>query len=78
MRDVVSKDALHNTWTWIDNNVIGGFRRGMEGFKSFFEGIVDGIKNVWNTLRSALAKPINFMINTVYNGRYSKGLGDDP
>ena len=34
----------------------------------FFSSVVDGIKSVWNGLKSILAKPINFMIGTVYNG----------
>ena len=34
----------------------------------FFGSVVDGIKSVWNGLKSILAKPINFMIGTVYNG----------
>src|SRR5699024_4332597 len=62
------KDRLYATWSWIDENVLGGFRRGMDAFKSFFEGVVDGIKRVWDSLRSGLAKPSNFMIYTVYNG----------
>lgn len=62
------KNALMAGWQWIDSNVIGGFRTGMEAFKSFFQSIVDGIGNAWDGLRSLLAKPINFMIGTVYNG----------
>ena len=61
------KTKLHEGWTWIDTNVISAFRSGLEGFKSFFDGIVDGIGEVWETLRGKLARPINFMINTVYN-----------
>lgn len=61
------KTKLHEGWTWIDTNVISAFRSGLEGFKSFFDGIVDGIGSVWDSLRGKLAKPINFMINTVYN-----------
>lgn len=34
----------------------------------FFGSVVDGIMSVWNGLKSILAKPINFMIGTVYNG----------
>ncbi|MGP5147167.1 tape measure protein [Corynebacterium variabile] len=33
----------------------------------FFRTIVDKIRSVWNGLKSALAKPINFMIRTVWN-----------
>lgn len=61
------KDQLHAGWTWIDTNVFGGFRNALSSLKDFFGSIVDGIGSVWNSLRSLLAKPINFMINTVYN-----------
>lgn len=35
--------------------------------QSFIEKVVDAIKNTWNKLRSILAKPINFLIRTVWN-----------
>ena len=62
------KNALMAGWQWIDTNVIGGFRSGMDAFKGFFQSVVDGIGSAWDGLRSLLAKPINFMIGTVYNG----------
>lgn len=61
------KNALHAGWTWIDSNVLGAFRSALDGFKSFFSSVVDGIASVWDSLRGKLAKPINFMINVVYN-----------
>lgn len=62
------KNALMAGWQWIDSKVIGGFRTGMDAFKGFFQSVVDGIGSAWDGLRSLLAKPINFMIGTVYNG----------
>ena len=62
------KNALMAGWQWIDSKVIGGFRSGMDAFKGFFQSVVDGIGSAWDGLRSLLAKPINFMIGTVYNG----------
>lgn len=32
-----------------------------------FKAAVDWIGNVWNTIRGILARPVNFMINVVYN-----------
>lgn len=61
------KDGLVNTWTTIKTNVFTAFENTMTAFKGFFETIVDGIGTTWNKLRSLLAKPINFMITTVYN-----------
>lgn len=42
-------------------------KNGLQKVKDFFGTVVDGIKGVWERLRSILAKPINFMIGTVYN-----------
>lgn len=54
----------------IDNVVKPAFE-GLKGALStvgdFFRTIVGGIGDVWNGLRNLLAKPINFMIDTVYN-----------
>ena len=60
-------DVMGSVWSWIDDNVLGGMRRGLDALRGFFGSTVDGIASVWNKLRGHLAKPINFMINTVYN-----------
>ena len=60
-------NGMKSTWDFISSAVFGAFRTGLDGLKSFFSSVVDGIKSVWDSLRGALAKPINFMINTVYN-----------
>ncbi|KAA8723581.1 phage tail tape measure protein [Corynebacterium phocae] len=52
---------------FIVDTVFGGVKRGLQAMGDFFGSVVDGIRVVWNGLRSILAKPINFMINTVYN-----------
>ncbi|HAT1158416.1 TPA: phage tail tape measure protein [Corynebacterium striatum] len=66
------KDTMHATYQWIDGNVFTPFRGALERLKGFFGTVVEGIKTVWNGLKSALAAPINFMINTVYNGGIAK------
>ena len=44
-----------------------GMRTALKTVGDFFTSIVSSIKSTWGSLRSALAQPINFMINTVYN-----------
>lgn len=66
------KDTMHATYQWIDGNVFTPFRGALDRLKGFFGTVVEGIKTVWNGLKSALAAPINFMINTVYNGGIAK------
>lgn len=56
----------------IYDNVISpafdALKTGLQKVRDFFGTVVDGIKGVWDRLRGILAKPINFMIGTVYNG----------
>ncbi|UYP17709.1 hypothetical protein OED52_13615 [Rhodococcus sp. Z13] len=56
---------------WVIDNVIkpawDGMKSALQSVGDFFGTVVDGIKNVWDGLRNILAKPINFMIGTVYN-----------
>lgn len=44
-----------------------GIKTALKTVGDFFTSIVSSIKSTWGGLRSALAQPINFMINTVYN-----------
>lgn len=64
--------VMSATWQWISSNVLTPFKNGLQQLRSFFGTVVDGIRSVWNGLKSALAAPINFMINTVYNNGIAK------
>lgn len=65
-------DRLHAGWAWINDHVFTPFKDGLKQLQSFFGTVVDGISSVWNRLKAVLAKPINFMINTVYNDGIAK------
>ncbi|MGV0434176.1 tape measure protein [Corynebacterium ureicelerivorans] len=60
-------DGFNVVKDFVVDTVFGGLQRGLESVQNWFTTIVDGIGRTWNGLRSLLAKPINFMINTVYN-----------
>lgn len=60
-------DKLSDGWTWIKDNVFTKFTDTVESVKDRFGGFVDALGDKWDGLKSLLAKPINFMINTVYN-----------
>lgn len=66
------KDTVHAGWVWIDQNVFAPMRAGLETLKGWFQSAVDGITSIWESLRSAVARPINFVIETVYNGGIRK------
>ncbi|WP_257202944.1 hypothetical protein [Corynebacterium cystitidis] len=60
-------DKIGAVISWVNDVAFSRLRSALDSLKSFFESIVNGIRNVWNRLRRYLAKPINFMIGTVYN-----------
>ena len=65
-------DALGRAFEWIRANllqpVFDGISRGLGILAERFQWAVDGIRSIWNGLRNALAVPVNFLINTVWNG----------
>ncbi|ORL15413.1 hypothetical protein A6I85_05925 [Prescottella equi] len=65
-------DALGNGIQWVIDNIVlkafDGLKNGLQKVKDFFGDVVRGVENIWNGLRSILAKPINFLIETVWNG----------
>ncbi|MEJ6547997.1 tape measure protein [Corynebacterium sp. USCH3] len=69
-------DALGTGIRAVYDNVISpafdALKSGLDSVGDFFDTIVSGITTVWNTLKSALAKPINFMIDTVWNNGIAK------
>lgn len=72
------KDSLAATWTTIKNVAAaawGGIRDSVMGvidpfvnrIKSAFQSAKDGIGSIWSGIKAATAKPVNFVINTVWN-----------
>ncbi|BAC17664.1 conserved hypothetical protein [Corynebacterium efficiens YS-314] len=61
------KDTLGAGWDWIRDNVFSKFTDTIGSAKDRFFGFVDSLGDKWSGLKSLLAKPVNFMINTVYN-----------
>lgn len=60
-------DALHAVWTWVRDNVFAAMQRGLEVVKDAFGRAVEGIRTLWDKVRAAAAKPIKFVIETVFN-----------
>ena len=61
---------LQKAWDWVRH----AFVSGVEGA---FNGLVRSVKAIWNGLRSAVASPINFVIQHVWNpfaGFVNRGL----
>ena len=64
-------DGLGNGIRWVvDNVVTPAFNKigeGLDRVKGWFQTAVDAIRNIWDGVRSATAKPIRFVVDTVFN-----------
>lgn len=60
-------NALNATWIWVKDNVFGGLEKGLGVVKNAFQTAVDGITSIWDKVRAAAAKPIKFVIESVFN-----------
>ena len=58
---------MGNVWDWIKAYVFSKFHQALQKLQDFVSRVVDGIRTKWDQLKSALAVPVNFLINTVYN-----------
>lgn len=64
-------DALGKGIAWVWDNVISpafdAFKDGLKGVGDFFGQVVDGIQITWDRIKDIVRKPIEFMVNTIYN-----------
>lgn len=60
-------DGIRAIYDTVISPAFDAMKNGLSAVRDFFGTVVDGIKSVWDRLRGILAKPINFMIGTVYN-----------
>lgn len=63
---------ISGVWNGVISPTFDAIKTGLSAVGDFFSTIVTGIGNVWDGLRGLLAKPINFMIGTVYNNGIRK------
>lgn len=55
-----------NTWNWINGAVFGPFRDGIHAIGQAFETTKDWIGRSWDQIRDAAAKPVRWVVDTVY------------
>lgn len=65
-------DAFGNAISWVIDHIVkpafDGLKTALGAVGDFFGKTVDGIKNAWEGVKRAVATPINFVIETVWNG----------
>lgn len=62
--------ALRTGWNWIRDKVFDPMKKGVRLISDGFKIGADAIKKAWSAIKSAAAKPINFVLETIWN----KGL----
>ena len=64
-------DALGTGISWVVDNVVrpafDRIKSALDSVKNFFSTVVDGIRTIWDQLKGHVARPINFVIETVWN-----------
>lgn len=58
---------LRAGWEFIEGNVFAPLGKGLDTLQDWFSKGVDGIGRIWDGLRAVAAKPVKFVIDTVWN-----------
>lgn len=61
------KFGLKAGWDWIGTYVFGPFKKGIYLLGDAFARVERGISKAWDGIKKATAKPVNFVLETVYN-----------
>lgn len=60
-------NIISTVWNSFIKPAWDNFKRGIEVIGNVFKGVVDGIGRAWEGMKALVAKPINFVIETVWN-----------
>lgn len=71
-------DVVKFAWNKVIKPAFNAMKDGIGAVKDAFESAKNGIKRIWNLIRAAVAKPVNFVINTVWNNGLRKVIGAIP
>lgn len=62
------KDQLSAIWSWVKTNVFDSMTASLDVVKGWFDTTVDAIGTAWEKLRAFTARPVRFVVETVYGG----------
>ena len=65
-------DRISNTYDNYIKPIFDGFASTVEWIQTTFERVVEAVGDEWDRLKALTAKPINFVIDTVYNNGIRK------
>lgn len=72
------RDRLARVAGWITGRVFGGIRSALSTMRRAFGAAKDGIGRIWEGLKKAAARPIRFLIDTVWNNGLRKMINAIP
>lgn len=61
------KSFVKTTWDWVNNHVFSPFKTGIKSIGTAFENGATAIKTAWAKIKESAAKPVNFVLDTVWN-----------
>lgn len=64
--------VMVGVFNYVKSNVFDKFHSVLRGLQNGFRATVDNIRDSWNEIKRHTAKPINFVIETVYNNGIKK------
>jgi tape measure domain-containing protein len=64
------KTFVKGVWDWVNTRVFDPFKAGIKSIGTGFENGAKAIGTAWDKIKASAAKPINFVLDTVWN----KGL----
>lgn len=71
-------DNLGKGIQWVADNLVKptfkGLRDGLDTLKTWFSKTVEAIGKIWNGLKEAAAKPVRFVVDTVWNNGLLKAV----
>lgn len=66
------RDMLHAAWTWIDENVFAPLGRALGIVEGWFRSAVDNIGRIWDGIKDKTKRPVQFVVDVVYNNGIRK------
>ncbi|KAA8820265.1 hypothetical protein CSQ85_00160 [Bifidobacterium rousetti] len=66
------KSVFTSTWNWISRNVIDPFKQGVDNLGKAMQNMKDMASRAWDGLKEACAKPVRWVVQTVYEGGIRK------
>ncbi|MCR2051448.1 tape measure protein [Actinomyces bowdenii] len=66
------KSSINSVLDWMKSSLQSGVDTVTSGIKSAFQTMKDGIQTIWDGVKGVAAKPINFIIGTVYTDGIKK------